>query len=233
MNFTGERWIPGEVDPRIEADHLQRYVFALKYSAGMRILDIACGAGGGSHLLATRGSARYVEGVDISAESVAHARDHYAEANLCYHVGDIESYSPNELFDLITCFETIEHVPNDRLVLMNLRSWLSLNGTLLISSPNRPITSPTADSIDDRPTNSFHVREFTPTELSDRLRDAGFSHVKLYGQRLRYHSRFGRIVKWLNACRDFIGWNPDNDTSPAVRPFWLRTPRYFVLEARP
>src|SRR5579883_2806558 len=136
MNFTGERWIPGQVDRRIEDDHSQRYQFALRYSPGRRVLDIACGVGAGTHLLATRGGAAATAGVDISPDAIAHARQHYTAPGLRYEVGDIEKYTPAEAFDLITCFETIEHVPDDRLTLRNLWSWLKPGGVLLISSPN-------------------------------------------------------------------------------------------------
>src|SRR5258708_99501 len=115
MNFTGERWIPGQVDQRIEDDHLERYLFATRYSAGLRVLDIACGAGAGAHVLASRGGAASVDGVDISPEAISHAREHYHSPRITFQVGDIALYSPEQPFDLITCFETIEHVPDDRL----------------------------------------------------------------------------------------------------------------------
>ena len=61
MQFTGERFIPGIEDPRAAAvhrtlacEHWHRYLFATQFVAGKRVLDIACGEGYGSCLLAER-----------------------------------------------------------------------------------------------------------------------------------------------------------------------------------
>jgi SAM-dependent methyltransferase len=233
MQFTGERWIPGLVEQRIEDDHVQRYHFATRYSSGQRILDIACGAGAGANLLLTKGQARQVEGVDICPDAIAHAQATYVHPQLSFKVGAIEDYSTTEPWDMITCFETIEHVADDRLVLGVLKKALKPGGLLLISSPNRPITSPEAITIDHKPTNSFHVREFTPGELKGRLQAVGFSGIQSYGQRLRYYSRSRVLAKVIHLSSHLVGGtNPDRDSSPEVRPFWLRTPRYFVLAAR-
>jgi SAM-dependent methyltransferase len=232
MDFTGERWIPGQVDRRIEDDHLRRYQFALRYSRGQRVLDIACGVGAGAHLLTTEGAATSVDGVDISSEAIAYAREHYKYPGLRFDVGDIATYRPARPFDRITCFETIEHVPDDLLVLRNLKSWLRPGGLLLISSPNRPITSPGTDAITDAPLNKFHVREFTPRELRQRVEAVGFTDVRTFGQRLRWRAPSGFAEGLLDRVRCAVGGNPDRDSTPEVRPYWLRTPRYFVLVAR-
>ncbi len=232
MQFTGERWIPGQVDHRIEDDHVQRYVFASRFTRGKCVLDIACGVGAGAHLLISKGEAAHVDGVDLSDEAIAFARSHYDHPCLSFQVGNIETYAPNEPVDLITCFETIEHVPDDILVLRNLKLWIKPGGILLISSPNRPITSPGTSSIEDKPANSFHVREFTPSELKNRLRKVGFSAVQTFGQRLRWHSHHGSVVNILDMARKICRLQPDRDSTPKVRPYLLRTPRYFVLMAR-
>jgi SAM-dependent methyltransferase len=232
LDFTGERWIPGQVDQRIEDDHQRRYQFALRFSRGRRVLDIACGTGAGAYLLATDGAAASVDGVDISADTIAHAREHYQHPCLRFEVSDITTYRPVECFDLITCFETIEHVSDELLVLHNLRSWLRPGGLLLVSSPNRPITSPGADAITDPPLNRFHVREFTPRELRQRVEAVGFTDVRAFGQRLRWRTPSGFLDGLLNRILGSVGADPDRDSTPEVRPYWFRTPRYFVLMAR-
>jgi 2-polyprenyl-3-methyl-5-hydroxy-6-metoxy-1,4-benzoquinol methylase len=230
MQFTGERWIPGQVEQRIEDDHVQRYLFAAQHSPGKRVLDIACGSGAGSYMLAGTGRASRVVGVDIAPEAVAYARETYRLGNLAFEEGSIEGYSTDQSWDLIVCLETIEHVADEGPVLENLRRCLRPGGVLLISSPNRPVTSPSA-SIDDAPQNTFHVREFTPEELKVRLLRAGFSGLKVYGQRLRCHSRSGLVMRVLESARRLGGVNPDRASSPKVRPYRFLTPRYFVIRA--
>ena len=43
--FTGEFFVPGKADARMEADHVERYRFACQYASGKSVLDIACGIG--------------------------------------------------------------------------------------------------------------------------------------------------------------------------------------------
>ncbi len=231
MQFTGERWIPGKVERRIEEDHVERYLFATKFSPGMRVLDIACGVGAGSAMLATTGRAAMVHGVDLAAEAIDFARDQYRRENLNFEVAALEEYRPTCRFDLITCFETIEHVADEMVALRKLKAWLEPTGVLLVSSPNRPITSPASPLIHQEPANPFHVKEFTPGELKSRLLAAGFAGVQVYGQRLRWHSKSGSLTTLLNKVRSLCGFNPDRDSSAVVRRYFLRTPRYFVIRA--
>ena len=45
IDFTGEFFVPGKSEERIEADHMERYHFACEFAQGKSILDIACGVG--------------------------------------------------------------------------------------------------------------------------------------------------------------------------------------------
>lgn len=222
---TGEFFIPGEANDRMEADHLERYRFAAHYAAGKRVLDIACGVGYGSHILAEAGAAA-VQGVDIMPSNVAYAADRYSAGNLSFETGDLTAFTAREPFDLVTSFETIEHVPDYETALDHLAGALRPGGTLLISSPNRPITSPLARTLAQRPENPFHCREFTPEELSEALERRGLRVAKIFGQRLqrRFENRilrglYNRLVR------------PSETKSPKVGPLDGMAPRYFVIEA--
>jgi O-antigen biosynthesis protein len=89
MEFTGERFIPGAVaeGDEISVEHWHRYHSVLPLVTGCDVLDIACGEGYGSALIA--GVARKVVGVDIEPETIAHASEHYAAKlpNLQFHTG--------------------------------------------------------------------------------------------------------------------------------------------------
>ncbi len=71
LEFTGERFVPGAAG-EIWYEHWHRYLFAAPLVAGARVLDVACGEGYGSALLAR--SAARVTGADLSQDAIAHAR---------------------------------------------------------------------------------------------------------------------------------------------------------------
>ena len=173
LKFTGEYFIPEKSPKKIEEDHVERYKFAAQFVNGKTVLDIACGVGYGSGILAEAGALR-VDGVDISEDVINYAKCNYQMDNISFLIGDISEYKTNKPYDVITCFETIEHVEHYRTVLSNLYLLLNNYGLLIISSPNRLITSPYAKSIKDKPSNKFHVREFTVAELGSALSDHGF-----------------------------------------------------------
>ena len=134
------------------------------------------------------------------------------------------------MYDLITCYETIEHVKNYEAAIKNLHSLLKLGGLLLISSPNRTVTSPNALTLNDKPSNEFHTQEFIPEELLSILVKNGFvaDSSNLYGQRQRkkvYRNRYYRKIIYT-----LIG-NPDINKSPRVTGVKDLLPRYFIIVA--
>lgn len=224
MEFTGEYFIPGKVEPRIEQDHLARYAFAKGYVQNAHVLDIACGVGYGSVPI-LEGEAESYTGVDINESLIQYARNIYGSGKVNFTVGDIISYNEGS-YDIITCFETIEHIQDFSFALKNLYRLLKSNGTLIISSPNRLITSPNSLNIYDIPANKFHTHEFIPVELKNILKSLGFTTQRLYGQRQRIwipnkYLRF-RYNKYFN---------PDYRKTAIVNPVRLLTPRYFVIVA--
>lgn len=226
--FTGEFFVPGQSGARIEADHMERYRFACGFAGGASVLDIACGAGYAAPMFISAGAVGY-HGVDLNRDLVAYDNERYGGENVRYFCGDIRSFSEGRKYDLITCFETIEHVADYEAALNNLFQLLKPGGKLLISSPNRPVTSPAAQSLKDQPSNRFHVQEFLPDELTAALRAAGFAVAEgeLYGQRQRHHYR-SRVLRKLSRL---IFGNPDKKRSAVVERVTNLTPRYFVLIA--
>ena len=229
LNFTGEYFIPGKSGDRIEADHLERYRFACKYAKGKSVLDIACGVGYSGPKFIEAGAVNY-DGVDINENLIEYAKNNYSSESINYLVGDICKFSNNKMYDLITCYETIEHVKNYEDAIKNLHSLLKPGGLLLISSPNRTVTSPNALTLNDKPSNEFHTQEFIPEELLSILNNNGFSAGRdnLYGQRQRekvYRDRYYRKFIYT------LFGNPDIKTSPEVTEVVDKIPRYFVILA--
>jgi 2-polyprenyl-3-methyl-5-hydroxy-6-metoxy-1,4-benzoquinol methylase len=171
LQATGERLIPAlQREQLVYAEHLARYRFAAPLAAGRRVLDVACGEGYGTALLAAAG-AREAVGIDIDPAAVAHAAEHHAEAS--FQQGDIAALDVADAsFDLVTCFETIEHVADAARTLDELRRVLAGDGLLVISSPNA------RESLVD---NAFHVHELDPEELLGALGER-FATVRAHRQ---------------------------------------------------
>src|SRR5206468_9714502 len=172
---TGERFVPG-TPGEIWIEHWHRYHFAARWAAGKRVLDVACGEGYGSALLARH--ALQVTGVDISAAAVAHARSTYATTT---HLGFIEA-SCTELpladasVDVVVSFETLEHISAQERFLDEVNRVLAPGGVLLLSSPDKREYS-------DRRgyANPFHVKELYREELA-ALVARRFAAIEWYGQ---------------------------------------------------
>ena len=107
LPWTGERYVP-QIGGEIELEHVHRYLWAEQFARGKRVLDIACGEGYGSEILAR--SAEHVIAVDLSEDTVAHACRKYRRKNLEFLVGSCEQIPvPDAGIDLVVSFETIEH----------------------------------------------------------------------------------------------------------------------------
>lgn len=181
LPFTGERFTP-ECVREIWYEHWHRYAFVRDLARGRRVLDVACGEGYGSALLAA--TAREVTGVDIDAASVAHARARYASiANLRYECSDATTLPfADRSFDLVVSFETLEHLAAQEQLLAELARVLADDGVLVISTPDRHAYSDVAGF-----RNEFHVRELYREEFLALLAPH-FRAIRLYGQKLLFQS---------------------------------------------
>jgi ubiquinone/menaquinone biosynthesis C-methylase UbiE len=181
MAETGHRFYPKRWYPTwIRYAHEARYEWACTMVKGMRVLDGACGTGYGSSQLLAAGAAR-VDGVDLSAESVAEATQSYAAPHLAFQEADLcRLEAPDESYDVVVSFESIEHVDDDAQYVSEMRRVLRRGGTFLCSTPNRTVTNPGA-TIQSKPYNPFHVREYTLAELRDKL-STQFKSVQMLGQ---------------------------------------------------
>ncbi|GLR73447.1 class I SAM-dependent methyltransferase [Aliivibrio sifiae] len=137
--------------------HLERYEFASKQLCGTYILDIACGCGYGTALMAEAHPEKIFVGVDVDPLAVEYAKTHYQAENLRYECGNsmdfqlLLSDDEYQQFDTIISLETIEHVPEPQKMVTHLLTQLSEKGVMIASVP----TTPTVDG------NPHHLHDFT------------------------------------------------------------------------
>jgi SAM-dependent methyltransferase len=156
----------------IVSEHRGRYLWGAQLARGLKVLDAGCGTGYGLRILQEAGAARVV-GVDISADAVAQASEAISDEHIEVLQADLKElpFSDGE-FDLIVCFEVIEHVLERGTILDELTRILAAEGVLCISTPNRNVY-PRG--------NPYHLHEYDPDEFAQALGER-FSHLDLHHQ---------------------------------------------------
>jgi len=165
IEFTGERVVPGHVDADLWAEHLSRYAFASRNSAGVRVLDVGCGAGYGTAELA--GHARLAIGIDLSPEAISYARSAYTLPNIRFVPASAAALPfADASFESVTAFEVIEHLNDWRTLLAEARRVLHPDGIFLVSTPNKQYYT---ESRGLSGPNPFHTHEFEFAEFHAAL----------------------------------------------------------------
>jgi 2-polyprenyl-3-methyl-5-hydroxy-6-metoxy-1,4-benzoquinol methylase len=154
----------------IRRDHVARYEWAAKrLPAGSVVVDLACGVGYGTQLLAQHG--HKVLGLDIDAEALDYAREHYAHPLATYRRGEAE-FPPNlGPLTAVVSFETVEHVADPRPMLLCFRESATL---LLASVPNESVFPYTGQK--------FHFRHYTKAQFEALLNECGWRVTEWHTQ---------------------------------------------------
>lgn len=179
LPLTGERTVPGVPE---ENYWFQRHVVAYRFAAtrcvGKRVVDSGSGEGYGTAML--RAVAATATGVELVEPVADHARRRYGAAEgVDFLTADIcDTGLPAGETDVVVNLQVIEHLPDVGRFLGEQRRILRPGGELIVATPNRLTFTPHSHE----PTNVFHVEEFSPVELVERLTDVGgFAVTRLLG----------------------------------------------------
>jgi 2-polyprenyl-3-methyl-5-hydroxy-6-metoxy-1,4-benzoquinol methylase len=208
LQLTGERTLPDVPEENYwYRRHLAVYEWIAARTAGKRVVDMACGEGYGSEVLARRAAA--VVGVDANPEAHEHARLRYRRPNLRYVRDMVQTFS--EPTDAVVFLQTIEHVPEPGALLDHFRSLLAPGGVAYITTPNVLTLAPPGA---ERSGNPWHVHEYRAAEFESLCR-AHYAEVQLFGlfhaRKLRVHElalRLGwdSVHPRLRLTGPFYGW---------------------------
>jgi 2-polyprenyl-6-hydroxyphenyl methylase/3-demethylubiquinone-9 3-methyltransferase len=167
-----------------------QFIAARTSLAGRRVLDVGCGGGLLSESLARAGA--QVTGIDLAPGMVEVARLHAAEGGLAidYRVASAEELAqagPGQ-FDVVTCMEMLEHVPDPAAMTATLVRLLAPGGALFVSTLNRNLKSFLLAIVGaeyilrliPRGTHEYE-RLIRPAELARWARAAGLSLSELAG----------------------------------------------------
>jgi 2-polyprenyl-6-hydroxyphenyl methylase/3-demethylubiquinone-9 3-methyltransferase len=138
---AGEWWDPdGPFKTLHEINDLRvDYIEQRVRLAGARVLDVGCGGGLLCEGLAARGAR--VAGIDRAAENIAAAMQHAVSAGhaIDYRHIDVEQVAVAEpcSYDVVTCLEMLEHVPEPERIVAACAATLKPGGTAFFSTLNR------------------------------------------------------------------------------------------------
>ena len=182
-----------EINP-LRLDWIRQYAKL----AGSKALDIGCGGG----ILAESMSAcnATVTGIDMAEAPLAVARLHQHEsgAEVDYRESTAESLAAEEpgQYDVITCLEMLEHVPDPSQVIRSCAELVKPGGHVFFSTINRNPKSYLLAVVGAEyvlgllPKGTHDYQKFiTPAELAGAVRDAGLEVVEIIGMRYNPFTR--------------------------------------------
>ncbi len=205
LELTGERTLPDVPEENYwYRRHVAVYVWIAERCAGLRVVDLACGEGYGSDLLAAR--AAEVTGVDANPEAFEHARARYRRPNLTFQRGVVEEF--DERVDAVVFLQTIEHIHEPEKLLERIAQ---VAPVAYMSTPNRLTLAPPGAEKSDNP---WHLREYDAGEYRELL-EPHFRSVELLGL---FHARKLRAHEL--AIR--AGWDRVHAALHVTKPFYDR-----------
>ena len=171
-NETGETLIPDK-DAYAAAWHKARYEWSLQFMKDKGVvLDVGCGIGYGSEILLRKAS-EYIGFDKYDCREKRFIRD-YSKPNATMLVHSANEKFPFEdnSFDMVTCFEAIEHIEKDAFAIEEIHRVLKEGGSFCCSTPLLRI---------EGRYEHYHIRDYRRNEFMSLI-ESRFSKVSYYGQ---------------------------------------------------
>ncbi len=230
--YTGDYYVFSEEATLRWARAVQQYTVHLRPlepGKGRRLLDVGCALG---HLAALcQGRGWRVVGLDLSAEAVSRAA-----ANFDIHVraGSLSQFRETlPPFDVVMLGDVLEHVPEPRVFLREVREVLAPDGVVCIDTPNWGSWWRRLGRSHWLGLNRYHINIFDANSLTGLLMACGFRDIRTGSYT---HSRYAswanrpevqrivgmlpdviawRVNRFLARCRFPTMWKPLRDNPPS------------------
>lgn len=170
------RWLRALIGDLIEA--------RLRGAGIKRVLDFGCGEGTTTEFLANTLPSASVLGVDQSSSGIDCANSNYRAANLEFRHQPGDAGFRETDFDLITCFEVLEHVDD----------WQTLARRLAHATSRYLLVSFPTGRMRDFEVNVGHLRNFRPGEFESFMERIGFRTVEVFYAGFPFYSPLFRDV---------------------------------------
>ncbi|TQV83146.1 trans-aconitate 2-methyltransferase [Denitrobaculum tricleocarpae] len=203
---------------KFEADRTRPSIEMLSrvtLEAPLRVLDLGCGPGNSTELLARRYPEAEILGLDSSPDMLSKARERLPQA--VFLEADIASWAPEKPFDLVFANAVLQWLPGHQTLFPRLLSWLSAGGSLAIQMP---------DNLDE-PSHALMRRVAAEELWREKFKDIGSVRVPIPAMEQYYDwlsaegaavdiwkttychvmESSGAIVDWLKSTglRPFLG----------------------------
>lgn len=203
-NYSGQIFNIDKCILENNQDNIRRAQFIKDYIKGKRILDFGCGWGGGikefSYL------ADHVSGVEISNDEYNYLK--IQGYDVCRQISDFG----NQHFDVITSFHVLEHLPNPKEVLGELKKYLTHQGLLILETPNAEdalLELYKCEAFADFTYWSPHIYLYNQDNLNNLAEQSGYQVISMH-QIQRYplanhmywlsKGKPGGHIKWEYLC---------------------------------
>jgi SAM-dependent methyltransferase len=168
--------LPGQLEP--PDLELRRSFLLSELRRGDRALDLGCGAGSFTAILATAGAS--VVGVEVAEAALARARAEHPE--LDFRLAPFDGPLPFDEaeFDLVWASEVLEHVADTERWLREVARVLAPGGRLLVTTPNHPRAALALRGIEpySEPFGD-HLHLYTRRSLTMTLTELGFERIEV------------------------------------------------------
>ncbi|MGI8845402.1 MAG: class I SAM-dependent methyltransferase [Thermoleophilaceae bacterium] len=208
LALTGERTLPDVPEENYWfRRHLAVYEWIAERVRGLAVVDMACGEGYGTAVLAHR--AARVTGVDANPEAYEHARTKYTAPGVRFFRDLVDHYV--QPCDAVVFLQTIEHVADPASVLAHFKAMLGPGGSAFVSTPNLLTLAPEGAAKSDNP---WHLKEYRAEDFRALCEEA-FDHVEILGL---FHARKLAVHERALA----LGWDEVHRTLGVTKPFYDR-----------